>query len=60
MRQRGHGPMRVGENVVAIAALTIFICGNAASQTFERPLTLKPECVKSIQEAMQARNSQPR
>jgi tetratricopeptide (TPR) repeat protein len=44
--------MRVGGHGVAIAALTIFSCGNAASQTSDRPLTLNPECVKSIQEAM--------
>src|SRR5689334_14194074 len=44
--------MRVGGYVVAMAALTIFSCGNAASQTSDRPLTLNPECAKSIQKAM--------
>jgi tetratricopeptide (TPR) repeat protein len=44
--------MRIGGDVVAIATLTIFSCGNAASQELEPPLTLKPECVKSIQKAM--------
>lgn len=44
--------MCVGGHVVAIAVVTIFSCGNAASQTSDRALTLNPECVKSIQKAM--------
>jgi tetratricopeptide (TPR) repeat protein len=44
--------VRVSGNVAAIAAWTVFSWGNAPSQTLDRPLPLKPECVKSIQKAM--------
>jgi len=44
--------MSCGGYLAAIAALTILMCGNAASQTPDRRLAPDPECIGSIQKAM--------
>ncbi len=44
--------MRTGGHLAATAALTIFSCGNAASQELDRRPVLNPECLGSIQKAV--------